>query len=124
MAVLIEAGADVNAVDHQGKSALIHAAEKISVGGLSDWMLVQLNVIQTFINAGAEVSLRDHSGLTATEYVREKERAILMGVQVDAELRQMSCRLRYACDYASIDNRELHNIRKVCMLLERSEELR
>ena len=55
----LDEGADVNALDEYGQTALRLAAESCN----------QKDVIKALLERGAEVSIRDINGLTAVDYV-------------------------------------------------------
>jgi len=62
--MLIKAGADVNARNNEGRTALMHAS----------WLTgpqneqVQIEVVKTLIDAGADVNPKDNDGKTALYY--------------------------------------------------------
>ena len=58
----LEAGADVNALDDYGQSALMLAAESTKSHGKTD-------IVEFLLQRGADARLRDPSGLTAVEHM-------------------------------------------------------
>jgi hypothetical protein len=58
---LLDAGADVNAQNKQGRTALMYAAYKDAV-----------EVVEALLNAGAKVNFKDHGSLTALNYTDYK----------------------------------------------------
>ena len=57
----LDAGADVNAVDEYGQTALMLAAESLTVYGKKD-------IVATLLEHGADVSIKDPNGWTAIEH--------------------------------------------------------
>ena len=60
---MLEAKADVNAVNNAGETALMIASRK----GFADF-------VKTLMAAGADPSVRDNKGKTALEYAEDDER--------------------------------------------------
>ena len=76
--LLLDAGAEVNAVDRDGHSALAYAI-------LQDvWRRDRLKTIRALIRAGADLNLRDHQGISALDHAHR----MLAQVRLSEEVRQ------------------------------------
>ena len=97
--IIIEYGADVNAIDKNNSTALMLACQKGS-----------LEAINVLLNAGADINIRDGNGLTCIHYAviggchKETLQAIIdRGSAVNATSKYNETALRLACTMRSED---------------------
>jgi ankyrin repeat protein len=71
---ILAAGADVNARDNDGKTALIHAVYVYNKDLVNEFRVKNfVYVVDRLLKAGTDKSIKDNSGKTAFDYAKEQK---------------------------------------------------
>jgi len=83
--ILLDHGADVNAVDNEGKTSLIYAAICARDGFVEEEFEEARDICKLLVHAGADPSVHDKEGNSALDYANLSESRLVSDFLVSLE---------------------------------------